>query len=135
MLVGYGAYGLDEPAKKETGLVAWWKEQDTGVKVILGVSAAAVAVGVFSAFASNKSASPAAGVKATPNKMRKSKLKAGRRKMQESHTLALMKKASVPVDERCTWDRGCDRRATILVERPGHWHDDFFCASHAPRSR
>ena len=75
MLVGYGAYGLDEPAKKGTGLIAWWNEQDTGVKVIVGVSAAAVVVGLFSAFDSNKSASPPAGVKATPNKKRRSKAK------------------------------------------------------------
>lgn len=32
----------------------------------------------------------------------------------------------------CDFPDGCDAPATVHVERPEHWHDDAFCAEHAP---
>lgn len=52
-----------------TGLVAWWSAQDTSVKVLLGASVAAVALGAILAFQSPPKA------KATPNRLRKRKAK------------------------------------------------------------
>ena len=32
----------------------------------------------------------------------------------------------------CDDPSGCDRPGTVLIERPGYWHDDWRCAEHAP---